>query len=237
MATFGRRLSALRARAAAVPPGTVTTRGTESRIGNIFARGAIGIAQRAAQVARQQVGLPARPIVSQVPRVTPSPRQLQTDPLYNCPSGHYIVGAGTRSKKCVPLPCPPGQEMYMGVRGPPMCRRSTKAAIFVRPTSVMTAGGKGAKVPFMVANGIKEIEALPSQPGIGPAREGDSFWRQLVTTGLEKVLGPATTPTRPSPQPGVTEYDDDFAMAAPAGGMPGWLIPAALIGGFLLLRR
>jgi hypothetical protein len=97
--------------------------------------------------------------------------------------------------------------------------------------------GKGAKVPIRVANGIREFEALPTQPGIGPARETDSFWRQLMTTGMEKILGPATTPTRPSPQPGVSEYDDDFALAPPAGGMPGWVIPAALLGGFLLLRR
>jgi hypothetical protein len=82
---------------------------------------------------------------------------------------------------------------------------------------------------------MKKYEALPSQPGIGPAREGDSFWRQLMTTGLEKIMGPATTPTRPPPQPGVTS--DDYALAPPANGMPGWLIPAALIGGFLLLRR
>jgi hypothetical protein len=102
----------------------------------------------------------------------------------------------------------------------------------------MVAGGKGAKVPIRIANGIREFEALPTQPGIGPAQETDSFWRKLVTTGLETVLGPATTPTRPSPQPGVSsEYDDDFALAPPAGGMPGWVIPAALLGGFLLLRR
>lgn len=212
MATFGRRLSRLRQRAAAVPtePGdvVVTTTGTESPIGNIFARGAIGIAARAAELARKQVGYTAPS------RVTSAVPPSRTDMRCKLP---YVWNAHTQ--QCV-LPRP---------------GTAINGAGFTRPSVVMTAGGKGAKVPSVVANGIRAAEALPSQTGIGPAVETDSFWRQLVTTGLEKVLGPATTPTRPSPQPGV--YDDDFALSPPAGGMPGWVIPAALIGGFLLLRR
>ena len=225
MSVFGRRASRLAARQRAIAATRARAAGTPVEVQRlVYQQVGVPITQRVSQVANVLtnalragettgvINVP-RPTVSHVESGVPPARATQFSTKYlqtgPCAPGFRKVMAGTRSESCVPIP---STAMY---------------------------AVKGAKVPTAVANGIRAAEARPSQTGIGPQQPDASFLKGLFTTGLERLLGPASTPTRAPSQPGVQPSSDGRMVAedGPAFNVQSLLIPAALIGGFLLLRR
>lgn len=231
MAIFGRRLSLLRQRVAAA--GT-----TPVEVQRAAATAAVlPIASRLRALTQAVKGEEiTQPIIS--------PRQAVQLVRQRAPS---LVTSGVPPGAEVRTPyteypgpgvCPPGSRPgMMGFKGPQRCTYVQGQL----PYYVNRAAQRAAYEQKSVAAGITAAEARPSIPGIGPLQpqaDGDpSFWKQMMSQGLQRVLGPATTTGRPPPQPGVEPKGEDRLIAGMPTDAAGWLLPAALVAGLFLLRR